>query len=230
MRILIAEDDAELADGLTQALRQSGHAVDRVRDGLLADRALASTPFELLILDLGLPELDGFEVLKRLRLRRNDVMVLILTAEDDVESRIRGLDLGADDFLTKPFALGELEARIRALARRGQGGAASRAQCGSLILDSAGQRIYAGSDPIELTRAEFMVLATLIERCGKVVSKSQLFERLYDWEANANQSAVEVYISRVRKKIEPAGASVRVVRGLGYLLEQGPSGTESQSA
>ena len=227
MRILIAEDDAELADGLTQALRQSGHAVDRVRDGLLADRALASTPFELLILDLGLPELDGFEVLKRLRLRRNDVMVLILTAEDDVESRIRGLDVGADDFLTKPFALGELEARIRALARRGQGGSASRDQCGTLVLDSAGQRIYAGSEPIELTRAEFMVLATLIERCGKVVSKSQLFERLYDWETSANQSAVEVYISRVRKKIEPAGASVRVVRGLGYLLEQGPSVTES---
>ena len=227
MRILIAEDDAELADGLTQALRQSGHAVDRVRDGLLADRALASTPFELLILDLGLPELDGFEVLKRLRLRRNDVMVLILTAEDDVESRIRGLDLGADDFLTKPFALGELEARIRALARRGQGGSASRAQCGALVLDSAGQRIYAAGEPIELTRAEFMVLATLIERCGKVVSKSQLFERLYDWEANANQSAVAVYISRVRKKIEPAGASVRVVRGLGYLLEQGQSGAES---
>ncbi len=227
MRILIAEDDAELADGLTQALRQSGHAVDRVRDGLLADRALASTPFELLILDLGLPELDGFEVLKRLRLRRNDVMVLILTAEDDVDSRIRGLDLGADDFLTKPFALGELEARIRALARRGQGGSAARAQCGALVLDSAGQRIYADNEPIELTRAEFMVLATLIERCGKVVSKSQLFERLYDWEANANQSAVEVYISRVRKKIEPAGASVRVVRGLGYLLEQGPSVTES---
>ena len=200
--------------------------MDRVRDGLLADRALASTPFELLILDLGLPELDGFEVLKRLRLRRNDVMVLILTAEDDVESRIRGLDLGADDFLTKPFALGELEARIRALARRGQAGSTSRAQCGALSLDSAGQRIYAAGEPIELTRAEFMVLATLIERCGKVVSKSQLFERLYDWEANANQSAVEVYISRVRKKIEPAGASVRVVRGLGYLLEQGQSGAE----
>lgn len=226
MRILIAEDDAELADGLTQALRQSGHAVDRVRDGLLADRALSTTPFELLILDLGLPELDGFELLRRLRQRRNDVMVLILTAEDDIESRIRGLDLGADDFLTKPFALGELEARIRALARRGQGVSAARAQCGTLTLDSAGQRIHAGDEPIELTRAEFMVLATLIERCGKVVSKSQLFERLYDWEANASQSAVEVYISRVRKKIEPAGASIRVVRGLGYLLEQGTGGSE----
>jgi len=221
VRILIAEDDAELADGLTQALRQSGHAVDRVHDGLLADRALASAPFELLILDLGLPELDGFEVLKRLRQRRNDVMVLILTAEDDIESRIRGLDLGADDFLTKPFALGELEARIRALGRRGQSGSAANAQCGALALDSAGQRIYANGEPVELTRAEFVVLATLIERCGKVVSKSQLFERLYDWETNASQSAVEVYVSRVRKKIEPAGARVRVVRGLGYLLEQG---------
>ena len=218
MRILIAEDDSELAEGLSQALKEAGHAVDWSQDGRSADSALDSMAYDLLVLDLALPELDGFEVLRRLRSRRTGTLVLILSAEDEIDARIRGLDLGADDYLTKPFALGELEARIRALARRAAGTPAD-ARCGPLVLDRAGQRVLAEGTPVDLTRAEYMVLAALVERCGKVVSKSQLFEQLYDWDANAGLSAVEVYVSRIRRKIERAGVKVRTVRGLGYLLE-----------
>jgi DNA-binding response OmpR family regulator len=218
MRILIAEDDAELAEGLAQTLKDSGHAVDWVPDGRQADSALDALAYDLLILDLALPEIDGFEVLRRLRSRRTQTLVMILSAEDEIDARIRGLDLGADDYLTKPFALGELEARIRALARRGSG-VQTDARCGPLTLDRAGQRVLSENGPIELTRAEFMVLAALMERCGKVVSKAQLFEQVYDWDASAGLSAVEVYVSRIRRKIERAGARVRTIRGLGYLLE-----------
>jgi two-component system OmpR family response regulator len=219
MRILIAEDDSQLAEGLVHALKDAGHAVDWVADGGAADAALRATAFDLLILDLALPEVEGFEVLRRLRSRRTETIVLILSAEDEIDARIRGLDLGADDYLTKPFALGELEARIRALARRAAGGGHAEARCGSLVLDRSGQRVLFEGGPLDLTRAEYMVLAALIERCGKVVSKSQLFEQVYDWEAAAGLSAVEVYVSRIRRKIERAGARVRTVRGLGYLLE-----------
>jgi two-component system, OmpR family, response regulator len=218
VRILIAEDDAELAQGLAQSLREGGHAVDWVGDGLAADTALRGTPFDLLILDLALPEIDGFEVLKRLRSRQGKTIVLILSAEDEIDARIRGLDLGADDYLTKPFALGELEARVRALARRA-GSMELRVRCGSLVLDRAGQRILDGDRPLDFTRTEYIVLATLIERAGKVVPKANLFDQLYDWETEADLSAIEVFVSRIRKKIERSGARIRTVRGLGYLLD-----------
>ena len=222
MRILIAEDDAELAQGLAQSLREGGHAVDWVGDGLAADTALRGTPFDLLILDLALPEIDGFEVLKRLRSRQGKTMVLILSAEDEIDARIRGLDLGADDYLTKPFALGELEARVRALARRA-GSTELHVRCGSLVLERAGQRILEGERPLDLTRTEYIVLAALIERAGKVVPKANLFDQLYDWETEADLSAIEVFVSRIRRKIEHSGARIRTVRGLGYLLESPPT-------
>ncbi|MFM9967720.1 MAG: response regulator transcription factor [Burkholderiales bacterium] len=218
MRILIAEDDMQLAEGLAQSLREGGHAVDWVGDGQAADSALRATPFDLLILDLALPHIDGFEVLKRLRARQGKTLVLILSAEDEIDARIRGLDLGADDYLTKPFALGELEARVRALARRANAGEV-RARCGTLSLDRAGQRVLDGERSLDLTRNEYMVLAVLIERAGKVVSKSNLFEQIYDWEAEADLSAIEVFVSRIRKKIDNSNARIRTVRGLGYLLE-----------
>ena len=227
MRILIAEDDAELAQGLAQSLRDGGHAVDWVGDGLAADTALRATPFDLVILDLALPEIDGFEVLKRLRSRLGKTMVLILSAEDEIDARIRGLDLGADDYLTKPFALGELEARVRALARRA-GSMELRVRCGSLVLDRAGQRILDGDRPLDFTRTEYIVLATLIERAGKVVPKANLFDQLYDWETEADLSAIEVFVSRIRKKIERSGARIRTVRGLGYLLESPPSAQQRE--
>jgi len=222
VRILIAEDDAELAQGLAQSLREGGHAVDWVGDGLAADTALRGTPFDLLILDLALPEIDGFEVLKRLRSRQGKTMVLILSAEDEIDARIRGLDLGADDYLTKPFALGELEARVRALARRA-GSTELHVRCGSLVLERAGQRILEGERPLDLTRTEYIVLAALIERAGKVVPKANLFDQLYDWETEADLSAIEVFVSRIRRKIEHSGARIRTVRGLGYLLESPPT-------
>jgi len=219
VRILIAEDEVQLAKGLVQALKDAGHAVDWVPDGRSADAALRSNLFDLLILDLALPEMDGFEVLRRLRTRRTATMVLILSAEDEIDARIRGLDLGADDYLTKPFALGELEARIRALARRASGAGQVKVRCGGLVLDRPGQTVSLDGANLDLTRAEFIVLAALMERCGKVVPKSQLFNQIYDWEAEAGLSAVEVYVSRIRKKIERSGARIRAVRGLGYLLE-----------
>lgn len=218
MRILIAEDDAELAQGLAQSLREAGHAVDWIGDGLAADTALRATAFDLLVLDLALPGIDGFEVLRRLRSRRGKTLVLILSAEDEIDARIRGLDLGADDYLTKPFALGELEARVRALARRAGAGEV-QARCGSLVLDRAGQRVLDRERALDLTRTEYIVLAALIERAGKVVPKSNLFDQLYDWETEADLSAIEVFVSRIRRKIERSGARIRTVRGLGYLLE-----------
>ncbi len=171
-----------------------------------------------LILDLALPEIDGYEVLKRLRSRQGKTLVLILSAEDEIDARIRGLDLGADDYLSKPFALGELEARIRALARRGASGS-SRVGCGTLTLDAAAQRVFQSERPVELTRAEYRVLAALIERAGKVVAKEKLFDQIYNWKTDVGLSLIEVFVSRIRKKIEGSGARIRTVRGLGYLLE-----------
>jgi two-component system, OmpR family, response regulator len=218
MRILIAEDDADLAQGLAESLKAVGHAVDWVGDGKSADTALRGTAFDLLILDLAMPQMDGFEVLKRLRARATPTLVLILSAEDEIDARIKGLDLGADDYLTKPFALGELEARVRALARRAVG-TSTRVRCGDLELDRAGQRILMGNTPLELTRAEYMVLTALLERAGKVVAKATLFDQLYEWDTEAGLSAIEVFVSRIRKKTEGSGARIRTVRGLGYLLE-----------
>lgn len=224
MRILIAEDDRELAEGLAQSLREGGHAVDWIGDGMAADTALRATPFDLLILDLALPQIDGFEVLKRLRARQGKTMVLILSAEDEIDARIRGLDLGADDYLTKPFALGELEARVRALARRA-GSMEVGARCGTLVLDRAGQRVVDGDRPLDLTRTEYIVLAALIERTGKVVPKANLFDQIYDWETESDLSAIEVFVSRIRRKIDRSGARIRTIRGLGYLLESRNSAT-----
>jgi two-component system OmpR family response regulator len=229
MRLLLAEDDNELADGITHALRQTGYAVDWVADGTQADAALVSTEYDLLVLDLGLPGLDGFEVLKRLRDRGGRTFVLILTARDEVENRIRGLDLGADDYLTKPFALGELEARLRALNRRVRSDGQIKPTFGSLTLDSLANQVLANGVALDLTQREYDVLGILVERGGKVVSKDFLFERLYGWDAQSTPSAIEVFISRIRRKIEPSGMTVRVIRGLGYLLEYaGDAGAQTE--
>ena len=221
MRILIAEDDAALAQGLADCLRNEGYTVDAVGDGKAADEALRAGQYALLILDLALPRMDGFEVLRRLRAQHTRTLVLILSAEDEIDARIRGLDLGADDYLTKPFVLGELSARIRALARRAEGPGRGGARCGALVLDEPGQRILMQGQPLELTRAEFTVLAMLMERAGRVVPKLQLFERLYEWESESGLSAIEVFISRIRRKIEGSQVRIRAIRGLGYLLEAG---------
>ena len=221
MRILIAEDDQVLADGLMRTLRAAGAAVDHVASGTEADAALmTSTEFDLLILDLGLPRMHGLEVLKRLRARGNSVPVLILTAADSVEDRIKGLDLGADDYMPKPFALPELEARVRALVRRGAGNAASLIKHGPLTYDQQGRVATLDGVMVDLSARELGLLEVLLQRTGRLVSKDQLVERLCEWGEEVSNNAIEVYIHRLRKKIEKGPVRIATVRGLGYCLEK----------
>tara|TARA_B110000879_G_C11048704_1_gene461889 strand:- start:318 stop:992 length:675 start_codon:yes stop_codon:yes gene_type:complete len=221
MRILIAEDDQVLADGLMRTLRAAGAAVDHVASGTEADAALmTSTEFDLLILDLGLPRMHGLEVLKRLRARGNSVPVLILTAADSVEDRIKGLDLGADDYMPKPFALPELEARVRALVRRGAGNAASLIKHGPLTYDQQGRVATMDGVMVDLSARELGLLEVLLQRTGRLVSKDQLVERLCEWGEEVSNNAIEVYIHRLRKKIEKGPVRIVTVRGLGYCLEK----------
>jgi two-component system, OmpR family, response regulator len=222
MRILIAEDDSILADGLVRSLRQSGYAVDHVKTGLDADSALTCQDFDLLILDLGLPLLSGAEVLRRLRSRDSTLPVLILTAADSVDERVRGLDLGADDYMAKPFALSELEARVRALTRRGSGGGATLMHLGSLSFDRVGRIACINEQMIELSARELGLLEVLLQRLGRLVSKEQLVDHLCEWGEEVSNNAIEVYVHRLRKKIEPSGVRIATVRGLGYCLEKPP--------
>jgi len=219
MRILIAEDDTVLANGLVRTFTQDNYAVDHVTTGIEADLMLQESVYDLVILDLGLPKMDGMEALKKLRQRGNKVAVLILTARDAIESRVKGLDLGADDYLTKPFNLGELEARVRALIRRGQLGSNIPLQCANLNLNVADKLAMNGSAPVMLSSREFSLLEVLMSRANKVVNKEQLLEALCNWESEIGDNAIEVYVHRLRKKIAPSGARIRTIRGLGYLLE-----------
>jgi len=221
MRILIAEDDEVLANGLSLSMSQSGYAVDCVKDGLEASTILSGEqPFDLVILDLGLPKLDGFSVLRGLREKNKQVPVIILTARDAEEDRVKGLDLGADDYMIKPFSLPELEARVRALIRRGQCGVNPVYTCGTLTFDSVGRRATINGELLELTTRELSVLEALMLRTGWVVSKEQMLERLYNYSEEASGNAIEVYIHRLRKKVEPAGVTIRTIRGLGYVIDK----------
>jgi two-component system, OmpR family, response regulator len=220
VRILIAEDDAIIADGLTQSLRRSGHAIDCARTGSDADAALAAGQYDLVILDLGLPKLNGFEVLKRLRARHSNVPVLILTALDAVSDRVRGLDLGADDYLAKPFALTELEARVRALTRRSPAGASSLLQHGELTYDQVNRVAELNGAPLDLSAREMGLLEILLQRAGRVVSKARLVEHMCEWGEEISNNAIEVYMHRLRKKLEGSEVKIVTVRGLGYCLEK----------
>ena len=220
MRILLAEDDSVLADGLTRSLRQSGYAIDGVSNGQEADTALSTQEFDLLILDLGLPKLSGLEVLRRLRARGSLLPVLILTAADSIEQRVKGLDLGADDYMAKPFALSELEARVRALTRRGNGGGATVVKHGPLTYDQVGRSAYIHEQMLELSARELGLLEILLARTGRLVSKEQLVDHLCEWGEEVSNNAIEVYVHRLRKKIEVGGIRIATVRGLGYCLEK----------
>ena len=223
MRILIAEDDQVLADGLLRTLRASGAVVDHVASGSEADAALlTNNEFDLLILDLGLPKMHGLEVLKKLRGRGSALPVLILTAADSVEERVKGLDYGADDYMAKPFSLQELEARVRALTRRGMGGASSAIKHGPLEDDKAGRVATIDGKMVELSARELGLLEVLLQRAGRLVSKEQLVERLCEWGEEVSNNAIEVYIHRLRKKIEKGPIRIATVRGLGYCLEKIP--------
>ena len=220
MRILVAEDDQVLADGLLRSLRAAGYAADQVGSGTEADAALAAHTFDLIILDLGLPKLHGFEVLKRLRGRGSSTPVLILTAADSVEQRVKGLDLGADDYMAKPFSLQELEARVRALTRRGLGTASNLLKHGPLTFDATGRVAYLNEQMVDLSARELSLLEVLLQRSGRLVSKDQLVERLCEWGDEVSNNAIEVYIHRLRKKIEQGPVRIATVRGLGYCLEK----------
>jgi two-component system OmpR family response regulator len=220
LRILLAEDDRMLADAVSRALTQSAHSVDVACSGDEADHALRTNQYELVVLDLGLPGVDGFDVLRRLRARRSAVPVIVVTARDALDDRIHGLDLGADDYLTKPFHLSELEARIRALLRRAHAAASSELLHGRLRLDLAGRRVYGDDRPLDLSAREFAVLELLLVRASRVVTRQQIRDHLYGWDDTSSSNGVEVFVHRLRRKLEPYGVEIRTVRGMGYLVER----------
>lgn len=220
MRILIAEDDALLADGLTRSLRHAGYAVDCVNTGAEADTALSTSEFDLLILDIGLPRMSGLDVLKRLRGRGSSLPVLIVTALVGVNDRVRGLDLGADDYLAKPFALEELEARVRALTRRGGANAGGIVRHGALTYDQPGRVAHLNGEMLDLSPRELSLLEILLQRIGRMVSKEQLVDHLCEWGEEVSSNAIEVYVHRLRRKLEPGGVRIVTVRGLGYCIEK----------
>ena len=219
MRILLVEDDKMLADAISRALVQSAYAVDVVDTGERADEALAAHTFDLAILDIGLPGLSGLEVLRRLRARKSVMPVMMLTAFDTLQDRVKGLDLGADDYLAKPFDLPELEARVRALLRRGSN-ATPYLEHGLLRFDTVGRRVFYDKKPLELSPRELALLELLMMRTGRVVSKEQMVNHLYGWGDEVADNAVEVNVYRLRKKLEPLGCEIRTVRGMGYLMDR----------
>lgn len=218
MRILVVEDDPLLTQGLTRVLSRAGHAVDQAASGNQADTALRAGSYDLVVLDVGLPDIDGFEVLRRLRQRRSRANVLVLTARDAVEDRVHGLDLGADDYLTKPFSVTEFEARVRALLRRTSLPAGALA-VGELTVDVEAKRVKVGDTTVDLTVREWALLELFLARPGRVLSKEHIAQQLADFDAQLTPNAIEVYVSRLRAKIETAGVHIRTVRGFGYLWE-----------
>lgn len=222
MKLLLVEDDATLADGLAHVLGQSGYTVTCAPTGAYAESALLTQEFDMIILDLGLPDMDGGELLRRLRGRKNPLPVLILTARDGVNDKIQGLERGADDYLTKPFDLGELEARLRALIRRTYSGFGNDLVIGRLTLDTANHQVWADGKPMILSAREYGVLEALLLQAGRVVSKDRIAQRLSAGSEEIGDNAIEVYIHRLRRRIESFGVRIRTVRGLGYLLEEPP--------
>jgi DNA-binding response OmpR family regulator len=219
MHVLVVEDDTVLADGLSRALGGHGMAVDVVGNGAQADQLLQrADAAEVVVLDIGLPGMDGFEVVRRLRARGSAVPVLLLTARDAIEDRVRGLEQGADDYLVKPFATAELVARVKALARRNTPKPAALT-LGDLSLDLAAKRARVGDKVIELSVREWAVLEYLLQHASRVVSKQQIIDAILPWGDDLTLNAVEVYISRLRLKIADSGVSIRTIRGFGYMLE-----------
>jgi len=216
MRVLLVEDDALLGDGIRAGLAQIGFAVDWVKDGREAELAVSDQSYDAVILDLGLPRLPGLDVLRRARAAKNPVPILILTARDTVPDRISGLDAGADDYLVKPFDLGELQARLRALLRRAVGQGETVIEQGALRLDPIGHSVHFNGRPVELSAREFAVLQELLRHPGRVLSKPILEEKIYGWGDEIDSNAIEVYVHHLRRKLDPK--LIRTVRGVGYML------------
>lgn len=226
MRVLLAEDDAALGQGLTTGLQHLGFHVDWVKDGVAAEHgAMDGEGIDILVLDLGLPRQDGLTVLSKLRSAGNEIPVLILTARDAVEDRVKGLDLGADDYLTKPFDLHELAARIRAILRRRNGRATSTMEFGGLVLDAASRTVVLNGEDVPLSLHEFTILEYLLNHSGRVLSKQQIEASLYGWNEGVESNAVEVHIHHLRKKL--GKRLIRTVRGVGYSIARESHSSEA---
>lgn len=220
MRVLLIEDDDLLADAVSVALRKSGFLVEVAENGTAADNLLEMTEYDALILDLGLPEMDGLEVLKRLRGRRKATPVMVVTARDEAEDIIGALDVGADDYITKPFRLPVLEARLRALLRRAQWDSNNEITFAGLRYDIMSRRAFAGDEALTLSAKEVGILELLMRRAGRIVSKEQIARDVYDGAWDLNYNTIEVAVHRLRKKLEAAGLTVKTIRGLGYTLSE----------
>jgi two-component system response regulator TctD len=218
MRILIVEDNRELASWLGKALRQAQYAVDIAHDGEDAEHMLKVAGYAVVILDLSLPKLDGLTLLKRLRHGGNKVPIIILTANASLDGRVAGLDSGADDYLAKPFEIAELEARIRALVRRGHDRAAPEIAVGDLVFNGGTRQFFLGGEALALTPREHAVLEHLVMKVGTTVTKATLSESVFGFDDMADPSAIEIYVHRVRKKLEGSAVQIATLRGLGYLL------------
>jgi two-component system response regulator QseB len=219
MRLLLVEDDPMVGESIRDGLGHEGYTVDWVRDGKGAETALGAEPYAAVLLDLGLPRMDGLDVLRAARARRNDVPILVITARDAVADRIKGLDAGADDYLVKPFDLDELAARVRALVRRAEGRAEPVVRHGPIALDPATRAVTLRGRPVELSGREFALLQALLARPGAVLSRAQLEERLYGWDEEVGSNAVEVHIHNLRRKL--GADTIRNVRGVGYSIPAG---------
>ena len=216
MRVLVVEDDRMIAKGLHTALKQDGYAVDGVSDGASAAAALRSSQFDLVLLDLGLPERDGLDVLRELRSRGDATPVIIVTARDDVQNRIQGLDAGADDYIIKPFDLDEVAARMRSVLRRAAGRGDPSIRHRGITLDPVAHPVARGGEPVVLSAHEFSVLEALMQRPGAVLSRAQLEDRLYGWSEGIESNAIEVYVHGLRRKL--GNDAIRTLRGVGYFV------------
>jgi two-component system, OmpR family, response regulator len=220
MKVLLAEDDEYLLSGLVLALRHRGYMVEEVRTGPEALSALLTATFDLVLLDLGLPGLDGTEVLSELRSRGQDMPVIVITARDSVEDKIHGLDLGANDYLVKPFDFRELEARMRAALRKNNWRNKLEIEFGSLRLNTNSGQLLLHNEQMDLTPKEAVVLKTLMAKAGRVVSKRQIMDHVSDWMDESSENVVEIVVHRLRKKLESADVAITTVRGFGYVLEE----------
>jgi two-component system OmpR family response regulator len=223
VRVLVVEDEAALADAVARGLRRDGMAVDVAYDGVDGHEKATVTRYDVIVLDRDLPGMSGDELCRQLAAEGALTRVLMLTASGTVADRVEGLSLGADDYMAKPFSLQELEARVRALTRRGLGTASAVIKHGPLTFDATGRVAYINDQMIELSARELSLLEVLLQRAGRLVSKDQLVERLCEWGEEVSNNAIEVYIHRLRKKIEQGPIRIATVRGLGYCLEKIPN-------
>jgi len=218
VRLLLVEDDKLLGDGIRAGLKQSGYAVDWVQDGEAADFALRTGEYEIIVLDLGLPKRSGLDVLKQLRAKGSQIPVMILTARDTVDDKVRGLDMGADDYLIKPFDLDELSARLRALTRRQTGRTTPVLRHGNIEVDPVSHTVKQNDVVVDISPREFNLLQTLLESAGRVVSRARLEESLYAWNEEVESNAIEVHIHHLRKKL--GNELIRTIRGVGYIVDK----------